>query len=506
MIKEEKSEEQYRRERLTYLVEHKISPYPHKFEVDTTFAEFTQKYNEIEDGNRHPEHTHRMAGRIREKRSFGNKLYFYTVDSDGLTVQFLVDKREFGDPDNFKTINKAIHRGDLVGVVGFPCKSKKGELSIIPRKMQLLSICTKYLPKQIYGLTDPEIRARKRYLDLIVNGDSRQTFVMRSRIFSAIRRFLEDHEFLEVQTPVLSLQAGGASAKPFVTYHNDLKQNMFMRVAPELFLKECVVGGLNRVFEIGPQFRNESIDRSHLPEFQSIEWYWAYADYYDNMDLCELMLAHLMENIHGKMQLDYLQYGRDEPVTIDFTPPFKRIDIVPALEEKLGVCLPENMGTEKARQILDDLCVQFEVDCGEPRTNNRLLDKLIGQFLEQECVNPTFLINHPLIMCPLAKWHREKPYLSERFELFVNGMELANAYTELNDPAVQRIHFEEQAKAKAAGDDEAQSIDENFIEALQYGLPPTSGFGMGLDRLVMIMTNRNNIRDVTLFPAMAIPE
>lgn len=498
----EKPEEVYRQEREEYFKTHGIEPYPHQFVIDTSFREYIKAYQDLESGARDETHLHRLAGRVREARAHGN-LYFYTVDADGLTVQYFVSKKDFTNQEKFHEINKAIGRGDHVGIIGFPAKTKKGELSVIARELVLLAPCMKFLPKQAYGLTDRETRARRRYLDLIVNPDSRTVFVKRSEVFKQIRMFLWAREFIEVQTPVLSLQAGGASAKPFVTHHNDLDQQMFLRIAPELYLKQCIIGGLHKVFEMGPQFRNECIDWSHLPEFNSIEWYWAYADYMDNMKLVEELFAHLTMHLYGKLQLEYQPHGAEHPVTIDFTPPFKRVDIVPALEAKTGLTFPADLGTVEAGEFLDQLCHDHNIDCSAPRTNARLLDKLIGHFLESECVNPTFLINHPLIMCPLAKWHRNNPNLSERFELFVCGMELANAYTELNDPNVQRSHFEKQMQAKAQGDDEAQPIDEEFIGSLEYGLPPTSGCGIGVDRLAMLMTLQTTIRDVTLFPAMA---
>ena len=473
--------------------------YPHKFPVTLTFPEYRNKYDSLETGSRHHEFVECIAGRVQEKRGNGNKLLFYTVFSDGVSIQYLCDKREYENQDNFVKDNDIIHRGDIVGVRGFAGKSLKGELSIYPLEIKLLTPCLKFLPKLAFGLTDPEIRARKRYFDLIANHEVRDVFIIRSKVFSEIRKYLDNRGFIETQTPILSLNAGGASAKPFVTHHNDLDQNMFLRIAPELYLKQLVVGGLNRVYELGPQFRNESIDPSHNPEFSSLEFYMAYADYNDLFTMCEELFSSIVYAIHGTLKIKYKPLNRDE-MTIDFTPPYRRFDMISELESRIGVSFPKNLSSDETREFLDNLCNELKVDCSNPRTNARLIDKLVGHFIEPDCQNPTFIMNQPLTMSPLAKQHRDNPQLTERFELFIAGMELANAYTELNNPVIQRERFEDQAKAKNMGDDEAQTIDEPFIDSLEYGLPPTGGFGLGVERLVMLMTNRNTIRDVLAFP------
>jgi lysyl-tRNA synthetase class 2 len=344
------------------------------------------------------------------------------------------------------------------------------------------------------------MRVQKRYLDLIANKESRDVFVTRSKIIKEIRNYLDTKDFMEVSTPILSSMSGGASAKPFITHHNDLDQEMFMRVAPELFLKKLVIGGLDRVYEIGPQFRNENIDTTHSSEFTSLEFYMVYADYNDLMNMCEEMLPQIVNNINGKLQIEY-NVTDEKQVTIDFTPPFKRIDMIPELEKHLGK-LPYNLSTDQSRNLLDKLCQDNSVECAHPRTTGRLLDKLVGHFIEPICINPTFIVNHPVVMSPLAKQHRANSQLTERFELFVNGMEISNAFTELNSYTIQEERFDQQQKDKQSGDVEAMPKNDDFIEALKYGLPPTAGYGMGIDRLVMILTNKISIRDVILFPTV----
>lgn len=478
-------------------------PYPHKWELTATLPTIIKKYDALctENGKFLETEIVSVAGRIDTIRAQSKKLFFIDIISEESKIQVMANQAKYGNVDEFIKTLEIIKRGDIVGITGQIGRTKKGELSIVPTKIKLLSPCLRMLPQAKVGLTDIETRYRQRYLDLIVNKNTMKIFQARSKIITKLREILIKRDFMEVETPTLNIVAGGATARPFKTYHNELHTEMFMRVAPELYLKKCIVGGIDRVFEIGKNFRNEGIDHTHNPEFTSCELYWAYADYKDLMTMTEEIICEIVMHIKGSLKFE-VEDEHKKKKTIDFTRPWKRISMMEELEEQIGEELPEDLSSEEANQFFDEICTKKGVTCKEPRTTNRLVNKLVEFYIEEDVVNPTFLMEQPQFMCPLAKYHRTKPGLTERFELFIDGKEFANAYTELNDPFVQMDLFEEQLVNKNKGDLEANDIDDDFVKALEHALPPTGGWGLGIDRLCMLLTNSYNIQEVILFPAM----
>ncbi len=432
-----------------------------------------------------------VAGRMMSKRIMGKASFAHILDGKG-DIQAYVRRDDVGEDvyADFKTWDI----GDIVGIKGTVFKTKTGEISIHATDVVLLSKSLRPLPEKFHGLKDPELRYRQRFVDLIVNPDVRDTFVKRSRIISEIRRRLDDQGFLEVETPVLNTIPGGANARPFITHHNTLDIDMYLRIATELYLKECIVGGLERVYEIGRIFRNEGMDVKHNPEFTTLELYQAYTDYHGMMDLVEDLIAHCANVVLGSTKITY------QGEAIDLTPPFARITMNDAVKQYTGVDFFAVETDEEARRLAKEkLGMEFE---DKTISRGKILNEAFEAFVEEKLRQPTFIIDYPVEVSPLTKRKPGQPWVTERFELFIGAREYANAYSELNDPIDQRGRFMQQLAEREKGDDEAMMIDEDFCLSLEYGMPPTGGIGVGIDRLVMLLTDSYSIRDVLLFPTM----
>ncbi|MDN5299147.1 MAG: lysyl-tRNA synthetase, class [Clostridiales bacterium] len=431
-----------------------------------------------------------VAGRIMANRGMGKASFIDIQDSEG-RIQSYVRKDAIGDEayDDFKLYDI----GDIVGVRGMVFKTKKDEISIRADEVVLLSKSLQILPEKWHGLKDQELRYRQRYVDLIVNPEVKDKFLMRSKIIKAMKQYFDDQGFLEVDTPVLSTIAGGASAKPFITHHNTLDIDMYMRIANELYLKRLIVGGFDRVYEMGKMFRNEGMSVKHNPEYTAVELYAAYQDYNFMMELTENVVAYCSEAVHGTTVVDY------QGTEIDFKPPWRRASMHDLVEKKTGVDFYAFATDEEARAVAKD---QLHLEVEKHFTKGQLVNLAFEEFCEKDLVQPTFVLHHPVEVSPLAKRNPENPAITNRFEAFANTWEIANAFSELNDPIDQKGRFIEQLRQRELGDEEAQMMDEDFVNALEVGLPPTGGLGIGVDRLIMLLTNSTSIRDVLLFPTM----
>jgi len=459
---------------------------PHRFDPTTSAAAIRAKHDSIEDGTETGVMV-TIAGRLMLRRVQG-KLAFGTLQDSGERLQLFAPSKVTADFDSFCDLNL----GDWIGVTGEVMKTRKGELSVKVMEWVLLAEAKRQFPDKFHGISDPDMRYRQRYVDLWVTPESREAFILRSKTVSLIRRWLEDREFIEVETPVFHPIPGGALAKPFTTHHNALDLDLYLRIAPELYLKRLTVGGLNRVFEIARVFRNEGISTRHNPEFSMLELYQAYADYTDIMVLVEELIEHLAMELHGTTELAYGER------TISLAAPWRRASMLELVEEHTGRALNLEMPIEELRAV----CDEFEVPWKDVYGPGKLILEVYEKMVEGALWDPVFVTDYPKEVSPLSRDHRELAGFTERFEGIIAGRELCNAFSELIDPAEQRLRFEEQVVQKEAGDDEAMVVDEDYLRALEYGMPPTGGLGIGIDRLVMLLANVQTIRDVVLFPTL----
>ena len=481
-----------RLEKVQQLKDLGLNPYAYKWESTDHAAELQEKFADLGNGEEVDEAV-AVAGRIIARRVFG-KLAFFEIQDETGTIQLYLDKKRIGESvaNAFNHLKKLTDTGDIIGAKGTVKRTEKGELSVYVNEYAVLTKSLLPLPDKWHGLTDTEKRYRQRYVDLIVNPSVRQTFRRRAKIIAAIRRFLEERDFLEIETPVLQSEAGGADARPFITYHNTLEMDLYLRIATELHLKRLIVGGFERVFELGRIFRNEGVSTRHNPEFTSIEIYQAYADYHDIMALTEELITTVAQEVLGTLEINY------QGEQINLSTPWRQVTMHELVQEHTG--LDFNFESfESAKTAVENAGIAVPADCN---SIGKLLNEAFEQKVEETLIQPTFVIDYPVEISPLSKPHRHKPGLVERFELFIAGRELANGFSELTDPIDQRQRFEAQAARKAAGDLEAQGVDEDFLAALEYGMPPAGGEGIGIDRLVMLLTDSASIRDVIAFPLL----
>lgn len=481
-------QERIRRDKLRNLQVENKDPFDiYKVEVTNHSLDIINNFQEFE-GN-----IVKISGRIMTKRGKG-KVYFIHIQ-DLLGQIQIFGKIDILGEESFKELS-LIDIGDIISVEGEVFKTQVGEVTVRIHKFNLISKALKVLPEKFHGITDPDLRYRHREIDIIMNPEVKEVFIKRTKIISEIRKFLDNKGYLEVETPILSLIAGGAAARPFLTHHNSLNTDMYLRIATELYLKRLIVAGFDKVYEMGKNFRNEGIDIKHNPEFTMIELYEAHSDYNDMMELTENLISCVCEKVCGSMKVDY------QGTEIDFTPPWNRISMVDAVKKYTQVDFT-NITVDEAQNIAEKNDLEFKKaikDC----TKGDILNAMFEKYVEEKLIQPTFIVDYPVEISPLTKKKRGNDEYTERFEGFIYGREICNAYSELNDPIVQRDRFVQQEKERSLGDDEAYTIDEDFIYALEYGMPPTGGLGIGIDRIIMFLTNTYSIRDVILFPTMKL--
>lgn len=474
-----------RRDKLEKLKQEGKNPFEiTKFNRTHTSKQIVDNYDELEGKDV------TVAGRIMAKRIMGKASFVHIQDCDG-KIQSYVSINDLGE-ESYKDF-KEDDIGDIIGITGFVFKTRTGEISIHAKELTLLSKSLRPLPEKYHGLKDTDLRYRQRYVDLIVNPEVKDTFLKRTEIIKEIRRILDEKNFLEVETPILNTIAGGASARPFITHHNTLDIDMYLRIANELYLKRLIVGGFDKVYEMGRMFRNEGMDIKHNPEFTNIELYAAFADYNDMMDITEEIVSKTAQKVLGTTKINY--QGTD----IDLTPNWKKITMIDAIKEQTGVDFNTIETDEEALKVAKELNVEIDAI---KTTRGEIINQIFEDKVEETLIQPTFIYDYPVEVSPLTKRKPSDPRLTERFELFIGGREYANAYSELNDPIDQYERFLNQVKQREAGDDEANMMDEDFVTALEYGMPPTGGLGIGVDRLIMLLTDQASIRDILLFPTM----
>ena len=476
---------QVRKEKLDNLIAEGKNPFEiTKFNRTHTSADIEKHYDELEGKDV------TIAGRIMSKRIMGKASFCHIQDATG-QIQSYVSINDLGE-ESYKQF-KEDDIGDIIGITGFVFKTKTGEISIHAKEVTLLTKSLRPLPEKFHGLKDTDLRYRQRYVDLIVNPEVKETFEKRTKIIKEMRRILDEKGYMEVETPILQTIAGGASAKPFITHHNSLDIDMYLRVAPELYLKRLIVGGFDKVYEIGRNFRNEGMDIKHNPEFTNMELYAAYENMEDMMAITEELISTIAKNVLGTTKITY------QGVDIDLTPSWRRVTMIDIVKEKTGVDFNEIETDEQAQEAARKAGI--EIDPIKP-TRGNILAQFFDEKVEETLIQPTIVYNYPIENSPLAKKVPEDPRMTQRFELFIGGREYANAFSELNDPIDQYERFLAQVKAREAGDEEANMMDTDFVNALEYGLPPTGGLGIGLDRLIMLLTDQASIRDILLFPTM----
>ena len=474
-----------RREKLENLKSEGKDPYQiTKFNRTHTSKEIMENYDELEGKDV------TVAGRLMAKRIMGKASFCHIQDSEG-KLQSYVSINDLGE-ESYKAF-KEDDIGDIIGITGFVFKTRTGEVSIHAKEVTLLSKSLRPLPEKYHGLKDTDLRYRQRYVDLIMNPEVKETFVKRSKIIKELRKILDEKGFMEVETPILNTIVTGDAARPFITHHNTLNLDMYLRIAPELYLKRLIVGGFDKVYEIGRLFRNEGMDIKHNPEFTNIELYAAYKDYNDMMNLTEEIISSIAQNVLGSTKINY--QGQE----IDLTPSWKKITMVEAIKEVTGIDFNEIKTDEEAQKLLDEKGLILEPG---KETRGHIISQFFEEYVEETLIQPTFVIDYPVEISPLAKKKKEDARYTERFELFIGGREYGNAYSELNDPIDQYERFLKQVEAKKKGDEEAGMMDEDFVNALEHAMPPTGGLGIGLDRLIMLLTDSASIRDVLLFPTM----